>query len=74
MSKVYIIDSKKTLNEHKDFIIGCNVIGVDLEGRAKIGGGINLIQFSCKDKIFIFDILRVKMGVKDIEDPKDEYG
>ncbi|CDW72630.1 UNKNOWN [Stylonychia lemnae] len=34
-------------------------LGVDLEGRLRVGGYINLIQIACEDAIFIFDIHQI---------------
>ena len=42
-------------------------LGVDLEGRLKIGGSINLIQIACQDIIFIIDIYQIQVLSKDQE-------
>eukprot|EP00347_Sterkiella_histriomuscorum_P014499 403360645 len=35
-------------------------LGVDLEGRLKIGGNINLIQIACEEIIYIFDMYQIQ--------------
>jgi hypothetical protein len=35
-------------------------LGVDLEGRLRIGGNINLIQIGCIDIVFIIDIFQIQ--------------
>lgn len=34
-------------------------LGVDLEGRLKVGGSINLIQIACQDTVFIIDVYHI---------------
>ena len=63
--RVLIVNNYNSLRLCYEDMMKSTSLGIDLEGRLKIGGSINLIQIGCEETIYIIDIYQVTKLNKD---------
>jgi len=61
--KIIVVDNLETINIAREALLQVDDVGVDLEGNLDKDGVLELVQISCKDKIFIFDVYGVSKNV-----------
>jgi len=66
LKKVIVVDNKETLDLARQYLKSGTEVGVDLEGQLDKDGIIELIQISCNDKIFIFDVYGVQKKAENL--------
>ena len=64
-SRIVIVDNYTSLLMAFRILIKAQSLGVDLEGKLRTGGHINLIQIATDLSIFIFDIFQITRNDKD---------
>jgi len=66
LKKVIVVDNKETLDLARQYLKSGTEVGVDLEGQLDKDGIIELIQISCNDKIFIFEVYGVQKKAENL--------
>jgi len=64
INKIVVVDNEKALAIAKEYMKDATDLAVDLEGNLEKDGRLELIQVSCKDKIFIFDLYSLKINLE----------
>ena len=67
INKVYVVDTMESLQAAVVDLKDIKEVGVDLEGGLSKNGRLELVQCGTNDKIFLFDVYKVKKIAK--EDP-----
>ena len=64
LKKVVTVDNMKDLAEAVEYLKDKVEVGIDLEGKFKKSGRLDLVQCSSGEKIFIFDVHKAKRDAK----------
>jgi len=60
LQKIKVVDDEPSLKEAKQHINQFDTLAIDLEGNLSKGGYIELVQVACGQRIFVFDVYKLK--------------